>query len=228
MFLQAVVVRNIVIAVDRFKIGTRRLAMLWLVSYQYLLRVPSEALKLCRGEPGYTSPAGASGMIYLDDDGVLCMKLKSRKNRPEGSLLRRSCSCRAHPQMCVVHELWWSYMEQHELGAQPWADITPSAARDELRRTLAALDVRLCGLQVHAHTSPLFCMQVKDPLLYGTHDLRRGHALDLQQSGAPLANILAMGEWKSRAVVKYLDLTELEHDVALEAAMHSDQEEWIG
>ena len=50
---------------------------------------------------------------------------------------------------------------------------------------------------------------------------------DLQLSGAPLATILAMGEWRSRAVTKYLDLTELEKDVALEAAMLSDQEEWI-
>jgi hypothetical protein len=36
-----------------------------------------------------------------------------------------------------------------------------------------------------------------------------------------------MGEWRSRAVTKYLDLTELEKDIALEAAMQSDQEEWI-
>lgn len=50
---------------------------------------------------------------------------------------------------------------------------------------------------------------------------------DLQLSGAPLVTILAMGEWRSRAVTKYLDLTELEKDVALEAAMLSDQEEWI-
>lgn len=46
-------------------------------------------------------------------------------------------------------------------------------------------------------------------------------------SGAPLVTILAMGEWRSRAVTKYLDLTELEKDIALEAAMQSDQEEWI-
>ena len=50
---------------------------------------------------------------------------------------------------------------------------------------------------------------------------------DLQLSSASLASILAMGEWRSLAVTKYLDLTELEKDVALEAAMLSDQEEWI-
>ena len=136
-------------------------------------------------------------MVFLDADGVLCIKLKSRKNRPEGSLLRRSCSCAAHPRMCVAHELWNGYMEQLELGAQPWADITPSSARDELRSTVAALDVRSTFSQQHAHIAVhCSCVQVKSPMLYGTHDFRRGHALDLQQSGAPLATILAMDEWK--------------------------------
>ena len=46
-------------------------------------------------------------------------------------------------------------------------------------------------------------------------------------SGAPLAEIMAAGEWRSRAIVKYLDMKALERDVALEAAMHSDAEEWV-
>ena len=92
----------------------------------------------------------------------------------------------------------------------------------------------------------LFLNQVPNPGYYGTHDFRRGHAKavsalgqphglalqftrcqDLQLSGAPLAEILAAGEWRSRAVLKYLDMQELEKDVAIEAAMHSDNEEWI-
>ena len=47
---------------------------------------------------------------------------------------------------------------------------------------------------------------------------------DLQDSGASLAVILAAGEWKGRAVVSYIDLNELERDVALEASMLSDDE----
>ena len=66
--------------------------------------------------------------------------------------------------------------------------------------------------------------QVPNAELYGTHDFRRGHAKDLQDSGAPYAVILAAGEWKGRAVVSYLDLGEIERDVALEAAMLSDDE----
>ena len=47
---------------------------------------------------------------------------------------------------------------------------------------------------------------------------------DLQDSGANLAVILSAGEWKGRAVATYLDIGELERDVALEAAMLSDDE----
>ena len=86
--------------------------------------------------------------------------------------------------------------------------------------------------------------QVPNAMSYGTHDFRRGHAKahlsrvvhylrclllhshwqDLQDSGAPLAVILAAGEWKGRAVVAYMDISELERDVALEASMLSDGE----
>ena len=62
---------------------------------------------------------------------------------------------------------------------------------------------------------------------YGTHDIRRGHAKDLQMSGASLAEILAAGQWRSPAFMKYLDQSELEQGVALEAAVESDDDEWI-
>ena len=63
----------------------------------------------------------------------------------------------------------------------------------------------------------------------GTTLVVAGHARDMQLSGASLAQILAAGEWKSRAVASYVDLEHLEHDLALEAAMHSDQDDcdWI-
>ena len=47
---------------------------------------------------------------------------------------------------------------------------------------------------------------VDNALEYRTHDLRRGHALDLQLSGAPLWEILNAGKWKSPAFLQYLDL----------------------
>ena len=65
---------------------------------------------------------------------------------------------------------------------------------------------------------------------------------DMQTIGASMAEICAAGEWRSRvsyqsafeaslasclpqAVATYIDLARLERDLALEAAMHSDEED---
>ena len=50
---------------------------------------------------------------------------------------------------------------------------------------------------------------VEKPGAYRTHDLRRGHALDLQLSGASLYDILKAGEWRSPAFLQYLDIEQL-------------------
>lgn len=52
---------------------------------------------------------------------------------------------------------------------------------------------------------------------YRCHDIRRGHALDLQLSGAPLHEILAAGEWRSPAFLEYMDRHALERDMVQEA-----------
>ena len=65
---------------------------------------------------------------------------------------------------------------------------------------------------------------------YRCHDLRRGHALDLQLKGTPLHEILAAGEWRSPAFLEYLDRHAAERDMVQEAqglcdALDSDDEE---
>ncbi len=79
--------------------------------------------------------------------------------------------------------------------------------------------------------------------LFRTHDLRRGHARDLQLSGrrvhstcalcvgisghwfagAPLWQILNAGEWRSPAFLEYMDLHRLEGDLVVQA--HVDESE---
>ena len=73
---------------------------------------------------------------------------------------------------------------------------------------------------------------------YRTHDLRRGHAQDLVESGggcfwwcflrdefclsgAPLATILAAGEWPSSAFLAYIDQNRLKTNVVV--AAHQDE-----
>ena len=61
------------------------------------------------------------------------------------------------------------------------------------------------------------------------HDLRRGHARDLQLKGAGLAEILDAGQWSSPAYLKYFDVHALEASAVLEAHMDesSDDENLI-
>ena len=53
------------------------------------------------------------------------------------------------------------------------------------------------------------------------HDFRRGHAQDLTERGASLAQILRAGEWRTPAFMCYLNLQKLEKDAVVQA--HVDE-----
>lgn len=67
--------------------------------------------------------------------------------------------------------------------------------------------------------------QVKGFETYRLHALRRGHALDLQMSSASLADILAAGEWRSPAFMKYLSMHQLQEDLVIEAHLEESEPE---
>ena len=52
---------------------------------------------------------------------------------------------------------------------------------------------------------------------FRTHDLRRGHALDIQERGGSLQEILAAGEWKPGSHLAYMNIPKLRNSV-VEAA----------
>ena len=151
---------------------------------------------------------------------------RSRKNRPAGSQLTRTCWCKQSKvgQLACAHDCWrfcacfegscpvhrlGAFVAEHADDTALFSGICAGVALQTLRRILGALDV-------------------KDNWSYRTHDLRRGHALDLQRSGlavhcmscraspslgvagAPLYEILAAGEWSSPAFLQYLDFWKLE------------------
>jgi len=92
-------------------------------------------------------------------------------------------------------------------GTKPFQHISAQRARDALKRYL--LDMGVAGASEH-----------------WLHDLRRGHAQDLLDSGARLNEILAAGEWASPRFTAYLDMEGLENAAVVEAhMMESDDEE---
>ena len=61
-----------------------------------------------------------------------------------------------------------------------------------------------------------------DAGLFRTHDLRRGHTLDMEENGATKCEIMLGGQWRSQKamVMHYLDTTKLEADAGLEARLN--------
>ena len=203
-------------------------AMLWLVSYVFLLRVPSEGLPMRKMRPSDEGAAEEQSIVWREGEDV-CLRLRTRKNRRQGSgVLRRKCTCAGGKMTCIVHAFWDGWMSFLPEGEAPWNGYSPHFVIGRLRADLAKL-----------------APTVTEPEKYGTHDFRRGHAEDLRVSGSTLAEILHAGQWKSAAFLRYVNevsgqpmqqrppcaseflQAELEKEVAYHAAVESEDEEWI-
>lgn len=237
----------------------RRFAVLFLISYTFLLRfgtsswqqiplgmhvlmftrLPSEGLPLVIGRPE-ENPTAKTALFMEGDEIVLVFR--TRKNKLVESKLVRKCWCTVSPSTCPVHKvmqhcesmlysrfcLWQlgRLCAQIKTGTQPFRQITAASARRVLREMLGEL-------------------RVKSAALYDTHDLRRGHALDLQQAstrhivcssdsaftlhaGVPLNDLLRAGGWKRPPFLRYLKIEDLDRDLVLRAHVDessSDSEE---
>ena len=195
-------------------------AMWCLTAYTFLLRVPSECLTITIGG-GSEDDCQHSSLLGHDD--CIVLVLKSRKNKPQGSRLtrccfsfllccvhicacwHRTCWCSTCPEVCPVHRLG-NFFSSLPVGSKPFAGISPGKAIADLRALLARLSV-------------------KDASLYRTHDLRRGHARDMQARGATAGEILAAGEWRSAGFMAYMDKDALECDAVLEAHFQLSDDE---
>ena len=175
------------------KEGDSRSALLYLMAYAFLLRVPSECLPATKGNNGLGQ---ARGNIIHQEGDTMVLTLAKRKIKPPDSVLARKCWCCASAITCPVHAIEPLLAE---LADGPlFVGITPKIATNELRRRLSCLGV--AGAEEHV-----------------LRDFRRGHAMDLAESGAPLWQILLAGEWKSPAFLLYLDLNKIEMEAIMEA-----------
>ena len=185
----------------------KSVAMLYLLAYAFMLRVPSEALPVLTGDVGEQDlpvPAGMHSRLGLRR-GELVLQLARRKNRPHGSVLVRGCWCSRCAATCPVHVLapWLCALPE---GSSPFGHLTARAARTGLKLKLAALGT-------------------PNAADFWLHDFRRGHTQDLLDRGANLGEILRAGEWRTPAFLCYLDLQKLDKAAVMEAhAGESDSE----
>ena len=179
-------------------------AMAFLTTYVFLLRMPSECLPI-RVAADSAAVAAHQAVVSVTAD-ALTLRLKRRKNRDGGSVLTRKCWCAKCNLTCPVHVLG-PFFQHCGVGSQPFGFIDARSSLVILRSWLQHFKVE--------HASQ-----------YRTHDIRRGHARDLQRGGATLREILIAGEWRSAAFLSYLDQGELECSATLEAhiAESSDEE----
>jgi hypothetical protein len=190
--------------------GDQREALFYLTVYVFLLRARSEALPIvaCKTE---TDAAGLASTeqacVWLEGE-ELVLRLRSRKNRQHGSTLRRGCWCSGGENAratCPVHVLGRAF--QRLKVVRPFSGLTGFGALSKMRDRLVKLGLK----------------EAKEFVL---HDIRRGHARDLQLKGASLWEILQAGEWSSPAFMKYLDVCRLKGDAVVEAHLaDSDAED---
>ena len=156
--------------------GRRREALLYIISYAFLLRVPSEGLPIVVGEPesGLTDLGATAHSRLSLTNGRLVLQLAIRKNKRHGSVLSRDCWCKTCSVTCPVHKAKFFLEDKMWQGQALFKDFTPSGVVKTLRARLRALGV-------------------SEPQYYGTHDFRRGHAVDMQFNGKCLAEILRAG-----------------------------------
>lgn len=185
-------------------------AMIYVISYACLLRVPSECLPLVAGVRACTVQAlnGSHSCCAVSETEGLVVTLARRKNRPAGSRLVRSCWCFREQSTCPVHAVS-KWLKKVAPGSQPFRLVKPDKAITELRRRLQ-------------------CLGVADAHEFMLQDFRRGHASDLVAAGAPLNTILKAGEWRSPAFLAYLEKHKVENEGIQEAHRIAAMAERIG
>ena len=183
-------------------------SLAYILSYAFLLRVPSECLPIIVGpvESGNEPLAAGSHSRLSITKSKLVLQLARRKNKPFGTTLLRSCWCLTCKTTCPVHRAMPFLNDKMWHGQSLFRGLTPFDFVEGLRARLALL-------------------KIKDPSNYGSHDFRRGHAVDMQLGGRSLAEILRAGEWSSPAFTKYIDIVSLEAGACLEAHLDESDEE---
>ena len=205
-FVKADLLRRILAATEKSDCPwTKGNAMLFLATYVFSLRVPSECLPMTKlnGPPQAGVTLGQC-TVWLEGDRIY-LRLKRRKNKPNGSELWLSCWCSSCKVTCPIHVLG-HYVDSLPHGAAPFAGTSAGEALGLLRNRLETLGV-------------------PEALHYRTHDLRRGHAEDLKLSGSSLMEILRVGEWRSPAFLSYLNVSDLESAAVVAAHVNDESDE---
>ncbi|CAK0831274.1 unnamed protein product, partial [Prorocentrum cordatum] len=170
--------------------------------------VQSEGIDLQVGtaEDALQLPHGRHPAVVIQGK-TLIIRLRRRKHRPSGSVLRRSCRCDCvGRQSCVacVHRAWRGKFAPAD-GSRTYAG-TSSQFRHKLRHLLNALGYP------HAHS-------------YTLKAFRAGKATELAQSGASWQQLQSAGEWRGMSSLSYVDAQKLDDRAFFESLLNASSDE---
>jgi hypothetical protein len=178
------------------------------LAWHFLFRVQSECIPLQHGAPTEAVtgvPSDRHSSAFLDESGRLVVRLKARKNRPQGSILMRECSCSSSggdPRLCAVHCCDWG---AHAPG-DPVLALSSGQAKSRLRRYASLLGVQ---------GAPRLTLKT----------FRASRATALAKEGKPIHAILDAGEWKSAAFLRYASPDSLDAGALLTRSVQESESE---
>ena len=160
---------------------------LYLLSYWFLLRVPSEGLPLVLSV-SHASPPPHSKLIIVSAD-TTCLVFGRRKNDDAPSTWTRSCKCNLSPELCPVHTL-----AKFTARLVPGNPLFPRLTKEAFNRTLKR----------RAHTIGLAGAEKASSKAF-----RRGHSRDLHDADCPSARLMKYAGWRSRAIFSYVPIAKI-------------------
>ena len=105
----------------------RHVSLLFVFAYQFLLRVPSEALPVVAGA-SQSDPKQQAALWKDTENQALVLTLATRKNKPQGSKITRKCSCSASTSTCAYHMIG-PLLDAKPLGERLWPDVSVTGPR---------------------------------------------------------------------------------------------------
>ena len=181
--------------------------LIFVFLYEFLLRVQSEGCLVHAGCDAYAVylPDGIDAVCWINPKLRLAyLRLRCRKNRPAGSLLTRPCTCSLMRETCAYHAIE-ALTKAKVVGSILWS-LTPHELLRSLRRFLILLHVD------GGAAATLKCF-------------RAGKACSLAARGEDIKLILELGEWKSRAVMKYLNAEAVDDMAILNASIDASDDD---
>jgi hypothetical protein len=157
---------------------------LYVLSYWFLLRVPSEGLPLVMSKSSGDPPQHSKQIRFKGNEVTLAFG--RRKNLENPSYWTRSCKCSVSAEICPVHVLA-AFTAKMAEGTALFPRLTKDAFNTTLRRRA-------------------FAIQMAEAGKVSSKAFRRGHSRDLHAVDCPSTRLMRYAGWNGRATFNYVPL----------------------